>query len=376
MSITSPSSAPDSIAQCDLSPPPNAQNDNRRRRPFLVILLPQFIREVVLPGSLQNAAEAASTFSRFFRSKHVGDLRLFFRLALLALFVHAWFVRHESAGDTVLVAALPLYAAIVAWTYLAAGTRLGVVDLFACEIRTVCRVSTVFEVAKIYIDKHAECQKMIDNGQGDQPFGEKPLALDSKGFISQEDYFPVFSNNSHDLESLEATVVGNITEFYTYMKVARDLQRKLADYATAKIAEATYVNLIYVLYLGHESARRAIKELIEFEPSRAENIMIILLTELRCFAFLCNYYPHGGLKFQRLLFRLRDYKCDLDALKRDVAERSENDPDWGPARRTLSALKERYDEVLATLDPATALTAAPAAIKDELPPPSLPGRAA
>ena len=58
------------------------------------------------------------------------------------------------------------------------------------------------------------------------------------------------------------------------MKTVRDLQRKLAENEPAKTAEATYANLIYVLYLGHESARKAIKELVEFQPTRAENIMM------------------------------------------------------------------------------------------------------
>jgi hypothetical protein len=47
--------------------------------------------------------------------------------------------------------ALPIYAAVIAWTYLTAATRLGVVDLFACEMRTVCRVGTAFDIGVTYI---------------------------------------------------------------------------------------------------------------------------------------------------------------------------------------------------------------------------------
>jgi hypothetical protein len=41
-------------------------------------------------------------------------------------------------------------------------------------------------------------------------------------FASQENYFPVFETNTRDLQTLEARVVINITEFYTYMKAFRD----------------------------------------------------------------------------------------------------------------------------------------------------------
>jgi hypothetical protein len=34
--------------------------------------------------------------------------------------------------------AVPIYGAIFAWAYLAAAARLGIVDLFVCEISTLC----------------------------------------------------------------------------------------------------------------------------------------------------------------------------------------------------------------------------------------------
>jgi hypothetical protein len=57
-------------------------------------------------------------------------------------------------------------------------------------------------------------------------------------FVSQEDYFPIFDKNSQDLHSLEALVVGNITEFYTYMKAMRDSRRGLAQIESAEAAKA------------------------------------------------------------------------------------------------------------------------------------------
>jgi hypothetical protein len=61
--------------------------------------------------------------------------------------------------------------------------------------------------------------------------------------------------------------------------------------------------MIYVIFLGYESARKAIKELIEYEPTKAENMMMILLTELECYTFLCDHYQNDTLRFERLAFR-------------------------------------------------------------------------
>jgi hypothetical protein len=241
--------------------------------------------------------------------------------------------------------AVPIYGGIVAWAYLSAATRLGVVDLFACEICTVCRVSAAFDVGKIYIERHDKCDALIKADHGDEPLGSKTGSSEAKGFVSGEDYFPVFGSNSHDLESLEATVVGHITEFYTYMKTVRDLQRKLAENEPAKIAKTTFANLIYVLYLGHEGARKATKEMIEFEPTKAESIMIILLTELICFTFLSKLYQGDELRFDRLTFRMKSYKEDMDYIESNLKDRDENDKDWGPAVRTMPELRGRYNDM-------------------------------
>ncbi len=245
--------------------------------------------------------------------------------------------------------AVPIYGGIVAWAYLSAATRLGVVDLFACEICTVCRVGAAFDVGKIYIERHDKCDALIKADRGGEPLGSATGSPEAKGFVSGEDYFPVFGSNSHDLESLEATVVGHITEFYTYMKTARDLQRRLAENEPAKIAETTFANLIYVLYLGHESARKATKELIEFEPTKAESIMIILLTELVCFTFLSKLYQKDGLRFDRLTFRMKSYKEDMDYIESKLEGYDENDKDWGPAVRTWPELTGRYSDMNQTL---------------------------
>lgn len=308
-----------------------------------------------------SAQDAASTFFRFFRSEHVADLRIIFRVVLTLVVLHFIAVCVLAIQDlptadakvrpalefshtliTYFGPALPIYGAIMAWTYLSAGTRLGVVDLFACEIRTLCRVGAVFDIGTVYVEQHARCLKMIENSEAEKPLFEERSSSESK-----EEYFPVFSNNSHDLEALEATVVGNITEFYTYMKAARDLQRKLEN-EPAKIVQPILENLIYVLFLGYESARKAIKDLIEFQPARAENILVVLLTELPCYGFLRDQFKgneKAQLRRERLNLREVDYMEEVPRLARRV-ERHAKETDWIAAEKSILELGKRYKAAL------------------------------
>jgi hypothetical protein len=301
-----------------------------------------------------TAEESGSTVFRFFRSKHVADLRLIVRLAILMLMVHALFVGIFAAVDvhdqstapqnapititgsapsplSITVApdskpkitsfgeelreffeffskyfgaALPIYGAIVAWAYLTASARLGTVDLFASEISTICGVGTIFDVGKNSI-------KLLDI-----KIDTKPKARKTDSFTGEEEYFPVFDQNAHDLQVLEASVVENITEFYTYMKPMRDTRRKLSnmeplngggELETTDPWQAAASNVILVLFLAYESGRLAVHDLVEFQPSRAERTIVALLTELTCYGFLVRFFrKHFGeadLRYVRLKLR-------------------------------------------------------------------------
>jgi hypothetical protein len=245
---------------------------------------------------------------------------------------------------------VPIYGVIVGWAYQTASTRLGIVDLFACEISTLCRVGTIFDVGKRYVGSYNA-----------GPAAARASSASDK-FVSQEEYFPVFQSNSRDLQQLEASVVNKITEFYTYMKATRDSLRKLAEMpappaATAGAAvEATgepdpwhdaMLNVIYLLYLGYESARAAVKDLIEFQPARAERSIVILLTELKCYAFLRKHFAPDDLRCRRLHLREDVYRKEVRELYDEVKASGENpDEQWVQARETIPELKSRYFEAL------------------------------
>ena len=351
----------------------------------------------VCTGEQLSAEDSASTIFQFFRSTHVLDLKLFFKLALYlflaviiigafyavakpavhlashptvgAIFYHgrrAFFLHIFDVSMTNVLPALATFVApaiticggIMAWTYLSAATRLGVVDLFACEIRTICRVGTAFDIGRHYVVQHQTLIKKANAAKkhaAHEPPAEPAARADHtdkppeqpKGFSSQEDYFPVFTSNSHDLEALEALVVGYITEFYTYMKATRDLQRSLAENPSLEAAIQTLENLIYVLFLGYESARKAVEDLIEYEPTRAENMIVILTTELECYWFLCKHFEdkEDELRAGRLKLRRLNYMEEIPDLfsQIDASRGSKNEKDWNLAKNTTSEVKSRYE---------------------------------
>jgi len=249
--------------------------------------------------------------------------------------------------------ALAAFAAICAWAYQAGSARLGVVDLFACEIGTLCRVATVLDSVHRLIER-------FDREAPASSGGAPP----TRPFVSEEDYFPVFNSNSKDLQSLEARVVINITAFYTYMKALRDSMRFLAtipaqgaDFGTTS-KHCTLApwhqsarDVIYLWFLGLESGRLAIEDLVEFEPEQAERLMVVLISELEAYCFLCDQFSDTrDIRYGRIRLRAADYRkliprlCQLVDTRRAEEQRSsEARAEWLPAFILLPELRRRYN---------------------------------
>ena len=219
----------------------------------------------------------AATIDRFFESQHVHDLRFIVGITL-GLFViiaaclllgspyetdssRAQIVVINTSGQvagtpgsystggttttpdhgvlkvvvaffTGLTTVVAVAGAICAWAYKTGSARLGVVDLFACEISALCRVTLVTDFIN-HCKYRIEEERKATRESAAAPHHELPrsheqASSDPVVFTSNENYFPVFEGNTRDLQSLEARVVINITSFYTYMKTARDLMRSAA----------------------------------------------------------------------------------------------------------------------------------------------------
>jgi hypothetical protein len=183
----------------------------------------------------------SATLTRLFESNHVRDLKLIAGgaswimlvgiLVILAVFIHDVIPQNgaPSAASTpqiwktiedslkTIAALIAIGGAVIAWVYRTASVRLGVVDLFASEITTLCRVGTIVDMGQ----RSIAAFDYVGSNAGPTKNGKKPPTQQRytpHRFISEENYFPVFSGNAKDLEVLEANVVIHVTAFYTYMR--------------------------------------------------------------------------------------------------------------------------------------------------------------
>jgi uncharacterized protein (DUF486 family) len=292
--------------------------------------------------------KSASTFNRLLTSQHVPDLQLIalVTLVLAVIFsapvVAGWFGAFgSSSAPWIAVLSLPAIwgtaGSILTWTYQTGSSRLGVVDLFSSEIATICRVITIVEVAP-------RCKDMYENPPERAP-----------EFLSQEHYTPVFDDNSRALEVLEARVVEHVTCFYSYLKTMRDYLRVLSTIEKPRDHPEEWrsgmLNIIYMLFLALESARRSIRRLVEFEPEREENTIVILLSEVVVYAVLFEAFkaraakiPEYSAKFERLRLRRNEYEaCVVETAAQVRSHMTREDKDeWMRAFVLLEELDHRY----------------------------------
>ena len=245
-----------------------------------------------------------------------------------------------------------IFCAVLAWTYQVGSARLGVIDLFACEISTLCRIATILDTVRRQVDK-------FEQGRSAEAPGLDGSQMVASPFTSQENYFPVFESNAPALQTLEARVVINITAFYTYMKAVRDTMRTLteirplpAEFRSVHDQVApvgpwheTARNIVYMLFLGLESAREAINDLVEFEPELAERKIVILISELEAYRFLRGQFKDNNeVHHRRIALREPVYRELWPELRQLVTQKyAEHDSLWKPAWLLLDELEKSYD---------------------------------
>jgi len=145
------------------------------------------------------------------------------------------------------------------------------------------------------------------------------------------------------------------------MKAVRDSKRALAEvpWADGKSnarACATWQeparNVVYMMFLGLESARRAVADLVEFDPEKAERTIVILLNELEAYRFLRQQYcEEHEMHHERIMLRYAEYREIVPKLCKEVeAGRACSLPDvspWQPAWLLLPELQSRYEAAMA-----------------------------
>ena len=177
---------------------------------------------------------SAETFDRLLWSAHVEDLRWVVRmttggsiLLLIIIIVALSKGLFEKFPDAVVPfgAVLAALGGMIAWCYQTGNARLGIVDLFACEITTLCRICTVVGLADTCIAAHEM------GAHQERPTDQEKFASSREPFThfeSSEHYTPVYDANAKELQVLSVKALTNITAFYTYWKAIRDAFRKLA----------------------------------------------------------------------------------------------------------------------------------------------------
>jgi hypothetical protein len=313
----------------------------------------------------------AATLIRLFRSRHVSDLKLIAGISVWLLvgaiivisskidFSNSFGKNIEAIGTPV-ITIFGVIGVVMGWVYRTASARLGIVDLFAYEITTLCRVGTTVDSARRYI-------AAFENNRSTNITGAlrgRPTLTSSKiedyvpyRFVSAENYFPVFDGNSRDLRVLEAGVVTNVTAFYTYMKVVRDYLRRIGDLDPRKKSDVlrselqnAWVNVIYMLFLAYETARKSINDLIEYEPTHVESTIIILITEIAAFGFLKKYFAgdEDDIRFRRLKLRVQEYNRIVGGVFDKVSNHPPgtvvDEKEWAKAAELLPELGRRCRE--------------------------------
>jgi hypothetical protein len=139
------------------------------------------------------------------------------------------------------------------------------------------------------------------------------------------------------------------------MKVMRDTLRKFALIrppapGTGHDTEwhRTISSIVYIQFLALESARHAIRDLVEYEPTQAEDMITILLSELVAYKFLREHFL-DSLRHGQLKAREPEYISTYLMLQRDV--KADKDPHWERAERLLNELTTRHQDVLCEVAP-------------------------
>ncbi|WP_148654406.1 hypothetical protein [Paraburkholderia caribensis] len=200
---------------------------------------------------------SAATLNRLGASQHVADLRLMFSATIsvgfaglvLALLFGYWHTISDNwksggsalynawqlvrlFGDAVILIApfagalIALGCGVIGWAYQSGSARLGIVDLCACEIATICRVCAITDLARRYVAAFGADLTTV--GPPDLAAIQR-VRHSFNHFDATENYTPVFDNNATDLRALDVKVVTNVTAFYTYFKAMRDTLRAMTN---------------------------------------------------------------------------------------------------------------------------------------------------
>src|SRR5262249_15596086 len=86
----------------------------------------------------------------------------------------------------------------------------------------------------------------------------------------------------------------------------------------------------------------------QYQPAKAERLIVILLTELKCYAFLRTRFAPEDLRWRRLQLREAEYRNEVIHLYDEVMVKphAKHAIEWRQAQETIPSLESRYKEAL------------------------------
>jgi hypothetical protein len=181
--------------------------------------------------------------------------------------------------------------AVIAWAYQAGNVRLGVVDLLASEIFTLCKVAFVGRLVPRLVE------------------WEQTQKAPTYPLVPQQDYMVVFNTNTKDLEVLDGDVVNFVTAAYVYCKLFRD--RIAILYSASRQNNASHcldanaavpdmrtdgqqslrepnalLDTVFMAFVTFESAREALRVAVDDPDRRDECVLFGLISELEAYSRL------------------------------------------------------------------------------------------
>jgi hypothetical protein len=235
--------------------------------------------------------------------------------------------KSDIPGGSLATGATAAAATVLNWAYQVGSSRLGTVDLFACEMSAICRVFLVVDYARHTVNGANKTDR-------------------AKPFTSAENYTPVGDANLAELKPLDAEVITYVTEFYTYRKTMTDCLRQIAALSTEdhQGRQICMEYMIFMQFLMYESGHKSIQKLVEFEPNRSESLINIFCSELIVYRFLLE--KCADFRFDRLMLRKQHYLKDVpDLYKTTMAPYDDPNNHWERAKTTAGELKLRFEEV-------------------------------
>jgi hypothetical protein len=97
-------------------------------------------------------------------------------------------------------------------------------------------------------------------------------------------------------------------------------------------------------FLAYETARKAINDLVEYEPTHVENTIVILLTELVAYRFLLNHFEKD-FRAARLNLRIREYQDIAKKLQEKITEGNGDEAEWDKAIKLWPELRDRLEKL-------------------------------